>query len=437
MRHVVGRGAFGAVVHLAFCDHAGIADFQCEVFLRGAHLGECFSVLGLGGEVVNFIGVALQVVEFFRVFRHLPEDRLLGRELASVVELSPHARAGCFKLVGDMLALREVRHVIAEIDEAAIGDAAHTVVAFVHAATEAIDEGLRFGLEFAGEGVALHPLWRLHADDAEQRGREIDKADEAVRLHACAIFLRREVLPLGREIDDHGHLQAGVAGPALVARHAAAVIGVVEDDRVRRQTSGFEFLQACACGGIGECDLIIILRPVLAHFGRVGMVGRDADFGRIMNGHMRAFAELAFMAAHLVEDGEEGLAVLAVHPMRLAGGYVPHALGLFQVVVLFAVVRAVVARFAEELRIHLRALWHGHHAAHVLTAGGWRVHARDDGGACCGAHRCAGPCVFEEHAFRRQSIDVWRIGKRVAVAAHVRPMVLAGEPEDVGPLCGE
>jgi hypothetical protein len=83
----------------------------------------------------------------------------------------------------------------------------------------------------------------LHADDAEQRGREIDKADEAVGLHTGAVFLGREVFPVRREIDDHRHLEAGVAGPALVARHAAAVVGVVENDGVIGETCFFEFLE--------------------------------------------------------------------------------------------------------------------------------------------------------------------------------------------------
>jgi hypothetical protein len=148
MRHVVGRGAFGTLMHLAFGQQADIADLEREVFLRGTHFGERFGVFGHGGEVVHFVGIALQVVKLFSVFRFFPEDGLLGREFAFIEEFPPDTRAGRFKLISDVLRLREMRHVIAQIDEAAVGDAAHGVDALVHAAAEAINEGLRLGLNF-------------------------------------------------------------------------------------------------------------------------------------------------------------------------------------------------------------------------------------------------------------------------------------------------
>ena len=430
--HVVRRGAFRTLMHLAFRQQAGITDLEREVLLSRTHLGEGFGVFRLGREVVDFIGIALQVVEFFGGLGFLPEDGLLRRELAFIEKLLPNSRAGCFKLVADVLRLREMRHVVPQVRIVAVGDAAHAVIALIHATTEAIDEGLRRCLIQPGESVALHPLRRLNADDAEQGGREIDEAHEAVRLHAGTVFLGREVFPVGWEINDHRHLQAGVARPALVARHAAAVIGIVENDGVSRETGCFEFLEALPSRSIGQRNLIIILRPILPHFRRVGVIRWHADLGGIVNGGVRALAELAFVTAGLVEDGEEGLTALAVLPRGFGGGFVPHALGFGEVVVLLAVVGAVITSFTEELRIHLRVLWHLRHAAHVLTTGGGRIHAHDDRRARSGADGGTRPRALEQHALGRQCIHIRRGGISITVAAHVRAVVFAGEPEDVG-----
>jgi hypothetical protein len=96
------------------------------------------------------------------------------------------------------------------------------------------------------------------------------------------------------------------------------VVGVVENDGVGGETGFFEFLEAFSSRSVSQRDLIIILRPILADFRRVGMIRGHTHFCGVMNRDMRAFAELALVAAGFVEDREEGLAVLAVLPIRIA-----------------------------------------------------------------------------------------------------------------------
>ncbi len=250
-------------------------------------------------------------------------------------------------------------------------------------------------------------------------------------LPPAAYSVRREVLPLLRKIDDHRNVQAGVARPAFAARHAAAVVAVVEDDGVAGEARLFDFLQAPARVGIGLADLVVILRPVLAHLRRVRMIGGDANVPGLGDLPVRTRADLALVALGGIEDGEERLAGRALVPMGLVGGLIPDFARLAQVVILLAVVRAVVAGLAQELRIHPGAGGHGNHGAHVQSAGARGIHAGDDRRAGRSADRGDGPGAIEDHAFRGQAIDVRRAGQLVAIAAHFRAMVLAGDPENI------
>ena len=98
-------------------------------------------------------------------------------------------------------------------------------------------------------------------------------------------------------------------------------------------------------------DVVVVLRPVLADFGRVRMVGGNPRLGGIVNpvvcGRVRIWLSCVIT---MVEYGEEGLARLSLAPVRLVAGFVPHVAGVLQVVVLFGIVGAVVARFAQIAR---------------------------------------------------------------------------------------
>ena len=233
------------------------------------------------------------------------------------------------------------------------------------------------------------------------------------------------------EIDDEGDVQSGVGGPAFAAGHTGAVVGVVEDDGVVGEAGFFDFFEALASVGVGFADFVVVLGPVLADFGGVGVVGGDADVFGFGDLGVRAGADLAFVAFGGIEDGEEGLVFGAVFPGGVAGRGVPEFGGLAEVVVGFAVVGAVVAGLAEEFGVHLGAFRHGDHGAHVDAAGAGRVEAGDDGGAGRGADWGDRPGFFEEHAFGGEGVDVRGAGDFVSVTAHGGAVVFAGEPEDV------
>ena len=83
--HFVGRHVGITCVHFAFGQEAEIADAEDPVLVGFAHAGEDVSVFGRVDEVVDFVGIILQVVEFFGRLG-FPEVRLGRIELALVVE---------------------------------------------------------------------------------------------------------------------------------------------------------------------------------------------------------------------------------------------------------------------------------------------------------------------------------------------------------------
>ena len=368
----------------------------------------------------------------------MPEDALASVECALVVEFFPDGGRGGFELGVDVLALREVREVVAQVNVASIGDAAHEIVALIHAAAEAVDVGLGRGDEFTQEGVALHPLRRLDAGEAAHRRRKIDEAHRASGRAAGDIISGAEVFEFFRDVHEEGHVETGVRGPTFAAGHAGPVIGPVENDRVIGEPVGGELGEDGAGVGIGGGDAVVVERPVAADFGRVRVIGGDANLGGIVDGFALGaeFDDLALVALGGVEDGEERFAGGAVFPVGLGGRGVPDGGSFRKVVVLLGVVGGVVAGLAEELREHLLTGWISDHAAHVIAARGWAVEAGDDRGARGRADGRDGPSVGIAEGARRELVDMGRGRVGVAVAAQLRAVVLAGDPEDVG-LRGE
>jgi hypothetical protein len=244
--------------------------------------------------------------------------------------------------------------------------------------------------------------------------------------------------PLRGEVDDQRHVQTRIARPTFAPRHARTVIAVVEDDRVVGETVRLQFAQNATDLRIHHREPVVILRPVPPHLGQVRMIRRHAHPGGIMDAVRRVngVPELAFVADGEVEHRKERLARLAVAVMRAGRGLVPDARRFDQVVVLLAVVRAIVTGLAQELREHLHKIRQPHLAAHVLGTGGWRIDARNDRRAGRRAHRCRRPRAQVTHPARRQLVEVRRGGVGVAVATELRPVVLAGHPEDVRPVGG-
>ena len=190
-----------------------------------------------------------------------------------------------------------------------------------------------------------------------------------------------------RHVNDERHVESGEIRPAFAARHAGAVVAVVENDRVVGQPRFLELLEVFADKLVHHRDAIVILRPVLAHLRRVRMVGRDSHLGRVVDavGRVDFVPNLALVTNCVVEYGKERLAVGSVFPMRLSTALVPDQANFFEIVILLGIVRAVVAELAEVNRVHFEVARQAGHAAHVLRAGGRWVDAGDDCRSCRGA----------------------------------------------------
>jgi hypothetical protein len=138
-----------------------------------------------------------------------------------------------------------------------------------------------------------------------------------------------------------------------------------------------------------------------------------------------------------IEDREERLALRAVLPMRLAAAGVPRRPQIhLHVVIGLGVVRAVIAGAAKVLRIGPDRIGQRHLRPHVFGAQRRRPHAGDQHGASRRADRRGRPGVGVAHAAGRQFIEMRRDGIVVTIAAQVRPVVLAGDPEHVRAACG-
>ena len=164
------------------------------------------------------------------------------------------------------------------------------------------------------------------------------------------------------------------------------------------------------------------------------MICRNPDCLRISDLLVRPTANLALVALGRVEHGEERLPLGTMPPVCLVGRFVPQMLGLAAVVVFFAVVRAVISRLTQELRIQLDLGRQRHHGPHVQPPAARRVQTRDDRGARRRTDRHTRPHFSEAHSSSSQRIDVRSAGQRVAITTHVRAMVLAREPQDVRPV---
>ena len=344
---------------------------------------------------------------------------------------SPNLRGGEQKLRVDMLPLRTVRHEIAQVDVAAVGHRSDQIVALIHATPKAIGKGMRLGLKRAGEGLPLHGGGRLAAGDAQQRGGEIDKAHEPVGLSARCVFARGQMPPLGWKENHQRHLQAGVARPAFAARQAGAMVGKIKHDRVVGEAGGLQFSDSFTRLRIGGAHLIVVLRPVAPHFRGVGMIGRHPHSCRIGDGGLPPRPQLALMAGAGIEHREEGLPSRPLLPMGFARGLIPNLLRRDEVVVFLDVVGAVITQLPQMLREQFHAGRQCHLTAHMLGTERRGEHAADERGAGRRADRGIRPGVAKQHAPRSKGIDMRRAGQPIAIAAHLRPVILAGDPEDV------
>ena len=421
-------------MHLAFGQETEIADGQ---ELAAQPRGQPFSLdlmIGRRREVVHQVRVVLQVVELLA--RLLPpEPRLRLVQLPLLEQAQPDLGGWRLHLVGESLTVGPVDQEVPGVEVPLVADAPYQVVALVHAVGEAEDHLVRLRFVGAQEGPSLKVRGRLDPGQAQHRRREVDEADQAVRVAARFVVRGRQVPVLPGDRDDERHVQAGLERGALAPRQAGSVVAPVEDDRVVGQSRRLDLDQALSDERVHLGQLVVVLRPVLADLGRVRVVGRHADAGRVVDLRVRPAPDLALVGHGEVEDGEERRPLRPVPPVRLAGRLVPDrspAAGLLEVVVLLRVVRHVIARLAQDLREEAEAVRQPGTAAHVLGAGGRGVEAADDRRAGRRADRNGRPNVAVDQAACGEAVQVGGGGVLVAVGAELGSVVLAGDPEDVG-----
>ena len=65
------------------------------------------------------------------------------------------------------------------------------------------------------------------------------------------------------------------------------MVAVVKDDRIVGQPRLFKLLEPMADFDIHLGYFVVVLGPIVADFGRVGVVGRDVSLGRVVYKRVR------------------------------------------------------------------------------------------------------------------------------------------------------
>ena len=152
-------------------------------------------------------------------------------------------------------------------------------------------------------------------------------------------------------------MQSAVVGPAFTARHAGTVIAVVKNNCVLGKTGIGDLLEIGARTGVHHGKAIIILCPVLAHLRCVRMISGNAHLLGIMDAIFRidVVANLTLVTDRVIENGKERLAFRTVLPVRATAAGIPDLPRLLEVVILLRIVRTIIPRLAQVLRVHLEA----------------------------------------------------------------------------------
>ena len=129
--------------------------------------------------------IGLEIVQLLR-WLGLPEIRLRRRQLAGLEKLLPHPRRRRLGHVGVAVAIRPMRHVVADVDITLVARTPHHVVALVHAPAEAEEEFLRRIFILTQKCMTLHPIRRLDADETQERRRQIQAVVGPGYESACA-----------------------------------------------------------------------------------------------------------------------------------------------------------------------------------------------------------------------------------------------------------
>ena len=233
------------------------------------------------GQVVQVLRVGLAVVEFLDCASGAGEVPLGGGHRFALGQAIKVVANFAVVGPGGGLVVAEVRHVVANVQVAAIAHGAGEVAHFIDSIAVAVDVPARRGDLEPEERFALHIFGDGDAGEAEDGGRVVHKTHEAV--DGGAGFAGGEVLPFFRETNQERHVHAAVQQRTLVAGHATAVVAVKKDDRVFREAVVLELLQDGAHLLVHRRDAIVKARDLATDERRVRIIRRQRHLARIMN----------------------------------------------------------------------------------------------------------------------------------------------------------
>ena len=196
---VWGVGLGKAFEGRAFGEEAVIEVGDDALFEGLAEALEICELSGVGGEVVNIVGIVEGIVEFFGRF-FAPEHGGGGGELVGLGEARPGLVTSGLEHVMEEGNVGSIGAIVMDVEVAGIGDRADGIEGFVHAIAHREDEGLRGRFGGTGEGVALEIVGDGDPEEREDRGGEVDEVDGI--FDAGAWGSGGEVLPFWGVIDD-------------------------------------------------------------------------------------------------------------------------------------------------------------------------------------------------------------------------------------------
>ena len=137
-----------------------------------------------------------------------------------------------------------MRHVVADVAIASVRDRPNEIVTLVHPVAHAKGIDFRIGDIAPQKRRARHFVRLFLAHQGKQRRHEIDegyrRGDLAAGRH------RGQVSPFLRHAHNHRDAVPLLVTVALRSWEAAAIIGIIEDDRVVGETGLFQLAQMAA-----------------------------------------------------------------------------------------------------------------------------------------------------------------------------------------------
>src|SRR5690554_6494687 len=210
------------------------------------------------------------------------------------------------------------------------------------------------------------------------------------------------------------------------------MIAVIKYDGTVCQPCLFEFPEDLPYPGIHFLDFVIILRPIMLHFGGPRMIRRDGNSFGIVAEFFDRLVKRTFMGNPYVEHGEKRLSGSAILVSCGVAGFVPGLWLVNGIVILFGIVGSIIPGLPQIVgeKANLRRNWIG--ASHIFRPHGSGIYPRDQRGPRRGAYRGGGKGIFIQHPLACEPVDNRRCRKLIPIRADKLAVVLAYNPEDVG-----